>query len=55
MVGHLLSHLEPPIVAQVLRDPGGPERMATDLRGHVSSLSPPSDHPVDVSLAHGPL
>ena len=43
MVGHLLSHLEAPAVAQVLRDPGGPEGVASNLRGDVSILGSAPD------------
>ena len=55
MVGHLLGHLEPPAVAQVLRDAGSPEGVAANLSGHAGGLGPSPDHPIDVRLAHGPV
>lgn len=55
VVGHLLGHFKPTTVAQVFRDASRPEGVAADLRSHVSGLGPPSDHPVDVRLAHGPV
>jgi hypothetical protein len=35
VVSHLLGHLKPAAVAQVLRDPGSPEGVAPDLGSHL--------------------
>jgi hypothetical protein len=53
VAGHLLRDFELAAVAQILRDPGRAEGVATRLGGDAGVGRAPTDHAVDVRLAHG--
>jgi hypothetical protein len=53
VVRHLLRHFKLAAVAQILRDAGGAEDVATDLGCDAGVGRAPADHAVHVGLAHG--
>jgi len=54
VIGHLLRDFELAAVAQIFRDAGRAERVATDLRLDAGVGRAPTDHAVHVGLAHRP-
>ncbi len=48
------AHLELAAVPQVLRDPGGPERVTPDFGPNLAGFRAPANHAIDIRLARRP-